>query len=80
IQRMDSVVVRHSYMEQNRVTDALATEAAKSKFLGRTTMLAVSPMFANDVFWTDILGTEVTRHFLACNIDILEQNMSVLGD
>ncbi|OIT37449.1 hypothetical protein A4A49_57916, partial [Nicotiana attenuata] len=80
MQRMDKVIVRYIYREQNRVADALAKEATNSSFLGRTTMLAVTPMFANDVFWEDILGTEVVRNFWACNIDIIEQNMVVLGE
>ncbi|OIT29012.1 hypothetical protein A4A49_56038, partial [Nicotiana attenuata] len=71
---------RLTYMEQNRVADALAKEAANSSFLGRTTIQAVPPMFANNVFWADILGTEVIRNFWACNIDIIEQNIVVLEE
>lgn len=61
------------------MADALAKEKAKTIFLGRTTILQVSPMFANELFWADILGTEVTKHILACNIDTLEKNMFALG-
>ncbi|OIS96887.1 hypothetical protein A4A49_60645, partial [Nicotiana attenuata] len=73
MQRMDKVMVRHTYREQNRVADVLAKEAAKSNII-----LEVPPTFANDVFWADILGSEVV--FLACNIDTVEQNMAVLRE
>ncbi|XP_070026590.1 uncharacterized protein [Nicotiana sylvestris] len=61
MQRMDRVVVRHTYKEQNRVADAIAKEAAKPTLLGRSSLLAVPPMFVNDLFWADILETEVVR-------------------
>ncbi|OIS99919.1 hypothetical protein A4A49_59953, partial [Nicotiana attenuata] len=78
--RMEKVMVRHTYREQNRVADALAKEAANSSFLGRTIILAVPPMFSNDVFWADILGTELVRNFWSCNIDTVEQNMTILRE
>ncbi|OIT37257.1 hypothetical protein A4A49_64450 [Nicotiana attenuata] len=80
MQRMDRVVVRHTYREQNRVADAMAKEAAKPTFLGRSSLLAVLPMFANNVFWADILGIEVVRNFLACNIKTISQNIALLGE
>ncbi|OIT02864.1 hypothetical protein A4A49_56804, partial [Nicotiana attenuata] len=80
MQRMDNLMVRHNYREQNRVADALIKEAANSSFLGKTTILAVPSMSANDVFWADILGTEVVRNFWAYNIDTIEQSMVVLGE
>ncbi|OIT38011.1 hypothetical protein A4A49_55946, partial [Nicotiana attenuata] len=80
MQRMDKVMVRHTYREQNGVVDALVKEAANSSFWGRTIILAVPPMFANNIFFADILGTEVVRNFWACNIDTIEQNMAVLGE
>ncbi|XP_070039961.1 uncharacterized protein [Nicotiana tomentosiformis] len=80
MQRMDKVVVRHTYREQNRVADVLAKEAAKPSFLGRFSLLVVPPMFANDIFCAVILGTEVVRKFLACNIDTVYQNIAVMGE
>lgn len=50
IQRMVRVAMRHGYMKQNRVADALAKEGGKIFFFGRTTMLAVPPMFVNKLF------------------------------
>ncbi|OIT07504.1 hypothetical protein A4A49_63319, partial [Nicotiana attenuata] len=79
IQRMARVVVKHNYSEQYRVADALAKQGAKTNFLGRTTMLPAPPVFANELFWTDIVGIEVTRNILACNIDNLEQSLSDIG-
>ncbi|OIT02164.1 hypothetical protein A4A49_56554, partial [Nicotiana attenuata] len=79
IQRMGSVVVRHSYSEQNRVADALAKEAAKESFLNRSVLLAVPPVFTNDVFWADTLGTELPRIFLGCNIDTIMQNVASMS-
>ncbi|OIS96631.1 hypothetical protein A4A49_60609 [Nicotiana attenuata] len=78
MQRMDRVVVRHTYREQNRVANAMAKEAVVPSFFGRSSLLAVPPMFANDVFW--ILGTEVVREFLACNIETVSQNIAMLGE
>ncbi|OIS96782.1 hypothetical protein A4A49_60664, partial [Nicotiana attenuata] len=79
IQRMGSVVVRHTYRKQNRVADALAKEAAKESLLNRSVRLAVPPVFANDVFWADTLGTELPRTFLGCNIDTIMQNIASMG-
>ncbi|OIT03985.1 hypothetical protein A4A49_64319, partial [Nicotiana attenuata] len=79
IQRMGSVIVRHSYREQNRVADALAKEAAKKNFLNKILLLAVPTVFANDVFWADTLGTELPRIFLGCNIDTIMQNFASMG-
>lgn len=63
--------------EHNRVDDVLVKEGAKIIFLERTTMLVVvSPLFANEVFWTDILETVFSRTILDCNSDSLEQSMS----
>ncbi|OIT03043.1 hypothetical protein A4A49_57579, partial [Nicotiana attenuata] len=80
MQRMDKVTVRHTYREHNKVADVLAKEATKSCFLGRTSILAVPLMFANDIFWADILETKVVRKFLACNINTVEQSIAVLGE
>ncbi|XP_019251145.1 PREDICTED: uncharacterized protein LOC109230067 [Nicotiana attenuata] len=80
MQRMDRVVVRHTYKEHNRVADPMAKEAAKPTFLGRSSLLAVPSMFANDIFWADILGTGVVRNFLACNIETVSQNIALLGE
>ncbi|XP_019244379.1 PREDICTED: uncharacterized protein LOC109224248 [Nicotiana attenuata] len=43
IQRMTRVVVRHSYKEQNRVTDALAKEEAKIEFFWKNYHASSSP-------------------------------------
>ncbi|OIT21958.1 hypothetical protein A4A49_55905, partial [Nicotiana attenuata] len=79
IQRMGSVVVRHTYQEQNRTADALANEAAKENFLNKYLSLAVPPVFVNDVFWADILGTELPRSFVGCNISTIMQNFASMG-
>lgn len=79
IQRMGSMVVRHIYREQNRVADALAKEAAKEMFLNKSLTLSVPPIFANDVFWADILGTELVRSFVDCNLNIIMQNIAIMG-
>ncbi|OIT31577.1 hypothetical protein A4A49_64257, partial [Nicotiana attenuata] len=79
IQMMGSVVVRHIYREQNRVADALAKEAAKVIFLNKLLTLPVPPMFANDVFWADILGTELPRSFVGCNLNTIMQNTATMG-
>ncbi|OIS98852.1 hypothetical protein A4A49_60864, partial [Nicotiana attenuata] len=77
IQRMDSVVVKYINREQNRVADALAKEAAKEAFLNKSRMLSVPPLFA--MFWADILGTELVRSFVGCNIDSIEHNITTMG-
>ncbi|OIT06693.1 hypothetical protein A4A49_61306, partial [Nicotiana attenuata] len=79
IQRMGSVVVRHTFMEQNRVADQLAKEAAKEIFLCKSVSLAVPPVFATDIFWADIPGTELPRSFLGCNLSTIMQNYASLG-
>ncbi|OIT39427.1 hypothetical protein A4A49_58028, partial [Nicotiana attenuata] len=78
IQRMGRVVVRHIYREQNRVADALAKEAAKEMFLNKTMTLSVPPMFVNDVFWADILGTELVRSFMGCNLNTIMLNIATM--
>ncbi|OIT25402.1 hypothetical protein A4A49_56186, partial [Nicotiana attenuata] len=77
--RMDRAVVKHTYREQNRVTDALAKEATKTTFLNRSSILAVPSMFANDAFWADILGTDFVRIFVGCNMEIILQNIASVG-
>ncbi|XP_019235623.1 PREDICTED: uncharacterized protein LOC109215953 [Nicotiana attenuata] len=72
--RMDRAVVKHTYREQNRVTDALAKEATKTTFLNRSSILAVPSMFANDAFWADILGTDFVRIFVGCATMALNNN------
>nr|XP_016507519.1 PREDICTED: uncharacterized protein LOC107825207 [Nicotiana tabacum] len=79
IQRMGSVVVRHTYREQNRVVDALAKEAAKEMFLNKSMTLSVPPMFVNDVFWAYILGTELVRSFVDCNLNTIMLNLTTMG-
>ncbi|OIT40331.1 hypothetical protein A4A49_64226, partial [Nicotiana attenuata] len=79
IQRMGSVVVRHTYREQNRVADALAKEAAKEIFLNKYLPLAVPSVFANDVFCADILGTELPTSFVGCNISTIMHNFASMG-
>ncbi|OIT00617.1 hypothetical protein A4A49_59853, partial [Nicotiana attenuata] len=79
IQRMDNVVVRHIYREQNRVADALAKEATKEIFLNKSMTLSVPPMFVNDVFWADILGTEIVRSFVNCNLNTIVHNITTMG-
>ncbi|OIT27102.1 hypothetical protein A4A49_65913, partial [Nicotiana attenuata] len=74
IQRMGRVEVRHTYREQNRVADILAKEAAKEDFLCKSVTLAVPLVFVTDVFWADILGTELPRSFLGCNLSTIMQN------
>ncbi|OIS98833.1 hypothetical protein A4A49_60915, partial [Nicotiana attenuata] len=78
IRRMDKVVVKHTYREQNRVADALANEATKTVFLNRSSILPVPLMFANDVFWADILGTDIVRIFVGCNMNTILQNIATL--
>ncbi|XP_019252804.1 PREDICTED: uncharacterized protein LOC109231610 [Nicotiana attenuata] len=80
IQRMGRVVVRHAFREQNRVADALAKEAVKKTFWNRSVVLAVPPVFVNDIVWVDTLGTELPRLFLGCNIvDTILHNIAELG-
>ncbi|OIT06868.1 hypothetical protein A4A49_61599, partial [Nicotiana attenuata] len=79
IQRMGRVVVRHAFREQNRVADALAKEAVKKIFWNRSVVLAVPPVFVNDIVWADTLGTELPRLFLGCNIDTILHNIAELG-
>ncbi|XP_070008531.1 uncharacterized protein [Nicotiana sylvestris] len=79
ILRMDNVVVRHIYREQNRVADALSKEAAKEIFLNKSKILPVPPMFVNDVFWADILGIELVRSFVGCNINTIVHNITTIG-
>ncbi|OIT28226.1 hypothetical protein A4A49_55043 [Nicotiana attenuata] len=79
IHRMDSVVVKHLYREQNRVADALAKEAAKEIFLNKSRILSVPPMFVNDIFWADILGTELVRSFVDYNINTIVHNITTMG-
>ncbi|OIS98092.1 hypothetical protein A4A49_62485, partial [Nicotiana attenuata] len=79
IHRMDRVVVKHTYREQNRVADVLAKEATKPTFLNRSSILSVPPMFVNDVFWADILGIDIVRIFVGCNMDTILQNIATLG-
>ncbi|OIT34913.1 hypothetical protein A4A49_56890, partial [Nicotiana attenuata] len=74
IHRMGRVVVKHTYREQNRVADSMAKKAAKTISLVRSSLLPDPPMFANDVFWANILGIEVVRNFVACNMDTISQN------
>ncbi|OIT29607.1 hypothetical protein A4A49_56320, partial [Nicotiana attenuata] len=76
---MDKVVVKHIYREQNRVADALAKEAMKTVCLNRSSILAVPPMFANDVFWADILGIDIVRIFAGCNMETILQNIATVG-
>ncbi|OIT21853.1 hypothetical protein A4A49_56369, partial [Nicotiana attenuata] len=77
--RMDRVVVKHAYREQNRVADALAKKATKAIFLNRLSILAVPPIFANDVFWADILGIDSVRFFVGCNMKTILQNIAAVG-
>ncbi|OIT35939.1 hypothetical protein A4A49_59493, partial [Nicotiana attenuata] len=79
IQRMGSVLVRHTYREQNRVADALAKEATKEIFLNKSMTLSVPPMFVNDVFWANILGTELVRSFMGCNLNTIMHNFTTIG-
>ncbi|OIT07030.1 hypothetical protein A4A49_62861, partial [Nicotiana attenuata] len=79
IHRMDRVIVKHIYREQNRVADALAKEATKEVFLNKSRILSVPPMFVNDIFWADILGTELVRTFMGCNIDTIVHNITTMG-
>ncbi|OIT01684.1 hypothetical protein A4A49_56838, partial [Nicotiana attenuata] len=79
IQRMGRVVVRHAFREQNRVVDALAKEVVKKIFSNRSVVLAVPPVFVNDIVWADTLGTELPRLFLGCNIDTILHNIAELG-
>ncbi|OIT03932.1 hypothetical protein A4A49_64327, partial [Nicotiana attenuata] len=79
IHRIDRVVVKHTYLEQNKVADALAKEAAKEVFLNKSRILSVPPMFVNDIFWADILGTELVRTFVGCNIDTIVHNITAVG-
>ncbi|OIS97736.1 hypothetical protein A4A49_62525, partial [Nicotiana attenuata] len=76
--RMDRVVVKHIYREQNMVADALAKEAAKKVFLNKSRILSVPPMFVNDIFWADTLGTESVRTFEGCNMDSILHNISTV--
>ncbi|OIT01908.1 hypothetical protein A4A49_56670, partial [Nicotiana attenuata] len=79
IQRLGSVVVRHIYREQKKVVDALAKEVAKEMSLNKSMTLSVPPMFANDIFWADILGTELIRSFVGCNLYTIMQNIATMG-
>ncbi|OIT29899.1 hypothetical protein A4A49_63832, partial [Nicotiana attenuata] len=79
IHRMDMVVVKRTYRKQNRVVDALAKEAAKEVFLNKSRILSVLPMFVNDIFWADILGTELIRTFVGYNIDTIVHNITAMG-
>ncbi|OIT22083.1 hypothetical protein A4A49_65484, partial [Nicotiana attenuata] len=79
IHRMDSVVVKHIYREQNRVADTLAKEATKEMFLNKFRILSVPLMFVNDIFWADILGTELVRSFVGCNINKILHNITTMG-
>ncbi|OIS99826.1 hypothetical protein A4A49_62590, partial [Nicotiana attenuata] len=79
IHRMDNVIVKHIYREQNKVADALAKEAAKEIFLNKSRMLSVPPMFVKDIFWADILGIELVRSFVGCNINTTMHNITTIG-
>lgn len=79
IHRMDRVEVKYTYMEKNRVADALAKEATKPVFLNRSSLLPVPSMFANDVLRADILGTDIVRIFVGSNMDTILQNIAMLG-
>ncbi|XP_070045278.1 uncharacterized protein [Nicotiana tomentosiformis] len=71
------VVVKHNYMKTNKVANLMAKEAANKDFFGRTTTMIVPPVFANEVFWADILGTVFPRKILDCNINTLDHRSGV---
>ncbi|OIT02669.1 hypothetical protein A4A49_56657, partial [Nicotiana attenuata] len=79
IQRMGRVEVKRTYKEQDRVADVLAKKAAEEFFLCKSLILAVPPVFANDVFWANILGTELPRLFFGCNLSTIMQNYASMG-
>lgn len=59
ILRLRGTVVKHNYREKNRVNKDL---------FGRTTILTVPLVFANESFWADILGTVFARKITDRNI------------
>lgn len=63
-------MIKHNYKERNRVADLLA-KGAKKEVFGRLAMLLVPPVFVNETFWTDILGTIFPKHVLKCNSNSL---------
>lgn len=70
IQRVRGTVVKHSYREKNTVADPLAKEGAKKDLFGRTIILVIPAVFANEAFWVDILGTVFSKNILECSIYI----------
>lgn len=74
MQHLWNPILKHNYREQNRVADLLAKEWAKKNFFEKPLIFAVSSVFANEVVWSDILGTAFERHVIACNINTTTNN------
>ncbi|KAH0708843.1 hypothetical protein KY284_010270 [Solanum tuberosum] len=47
----------HIFREQNKVADLLSKEGLKCTTFGKPKFLIVSPMYANNAIWNDILGS-----------------------
>lgn len=60
--------MKHNYREKNRVAYLMANKGANKDLFGRTTILTVPLVFANESFWVDILGTVFARKIMDCNI------------
>lgn len=79
IRRMDRIVVKHTYWEQNRAADALAKEASKEVFLTSSSILPVPSMFvmmyfgqtSQELIWLDPLWVSIMKTIL--------HNISVVG-